>query len=54
MLAKSTRLFNLLQRTQKYNQSTLTPLTALGPLDGRYERKVSALRDHFSGKLIYI
>ena len=26
----------------------LTPLTALSPLDGRYERKVSGLRDYFS------
>ena len=26
----------------------LTPLTALSPLDGRYEKKVAALREHFS------
>ena len=26
----------------------LQPITALSPLDGRYESKVSALRDHFS------
>ncbi|MEQ1519508.1 MAG: lyase family protein, partial [Usitatibacteraceae bacterium] len=28
--------------------STLNPLTALSPLDGRYERKVAALRAYFS------
>ena len=28
--------------------SALTPLTALSPLDGRYERKVAGLRDYFS------
>ena len=27
---------------------TLTPLTALSPLDGRYAGKVEALRAHFS------
>ena len=26
----------------------LQPITALSPLDGRYESKVSALREHFS------
>ena len=26
----------------------LQPITALSPLDGRYESKVSALRGHFS------
>ena len=25
----------------------LQPITALSPLDGRYESKVSALREHF-------
>ena len=26
----------------------LTPVTALGPLDGRYEKKVAMLREYFS------
>ena len=30
----------------------LTPLTALSPLDGRYETKTARLREHFSFNIV--
>jgi adenylosuccinate lyase len=36
------------QNTREFKTMALSPLTALSPLDGRYQRKVAALSDYFS------